>query len=177
MIPGYVPAPNEKDLYKIGQGVRAAADIVNNCVYVVGQSAVAVSHTGDANEFTFATITVPAKSMGPNGRVRITTLWTHANSANNKALKIKFGSTTYKTIVDAASATDRFQAEIANRNATNSQVGSASDSGGFGTSTNAVVTSNEDTTANVTIAITGQLATSTETIVLESYLVELMSKI
>ena len=74
-------------------------------------------------------------------------------------------------------ATDRFQAEIANRNATNSQVGSASDSGGFGTSTNAVVTSSEDTTANVAITITGQLATSTETITLESYLVELMSKI
>ena len=177
MIPGYVPAPNEKDLYKIGQGLRAAADIVNNCVYVVGQSAVAVSHTGDANEFTFATITVPAKSMGPNGRVRITTLWTHTNSANNKTLKIKFGSTTYKTIVDAASATDRFQAEIANRNATNSQVGSAIDSGGFGTSGSAVVTSSEDTTANVTVAITGQLATSTETITLESYLVELMSRI
>ena len=62
MIPGYVPAPNEKDLYKIGQGVRAAADIVNNCVYVVAQSAVAVSHTGDSNEFTFATVTRPEES-------------------------------------------------------------------------------------------------------------------
>jgi len=177
VIPGYVPAPNERDLYKIGQAVRAAGDIVNNCVYVVGQSAVAVSHTGDANEFTFATVTVPAKSMGPNGRVRITTLWTHTNSANNKTLKIKFGSTTYKTIMDTASATDRFQVEIANRNATNSQVGSASDGTGFGASANAVVTSSEDTTANVTITITGQLAAGAETVTLESYLVELMSKI
>jgi hypothetical protein len=177
VIPGYVPAPNEKDLYKLGQGVRAAADTVNSCVYVVGQSAVAVSHSGDTNETTLGTITVPAKSMGPNGRVRITTLWSHTSSANNKTLKVKFGSTVYTNVVDTTTASAWLTTMVANRNATNSQVGPAAGMTGEGSSTSAVVTSGEDTTANVTIAITGQLAVGTETVTLEAYVVELMSRI
>jgi len=177
VIPGYVPAPSEKDLYKLGQGIRAVGDTVNNCIYVVAQSAVPVFHTGDTHESTLATITVPGKSKGPNGRVRVTTLWTHTSSANNKTLKVKFGSATYTNVVNTTSASAWLATIVANRNATNSQVGPASGMTGHGTSTGIVVTSNEDTTADVTIAITGQLAAGTETITLEAYAVELMSRI
>ena len=60
---------------------------------VLGASAVAASHTGDTNPFTFATVTVPANAMGPNGRLRITFFWTTTASGNSKVLAVNFGGT------------------------------------------------------------------------------------
>jgi hypothetical protein len=48
----------------------------------------AVSHTGDTLETTLGTITVPANSMGPNGFVRITTVWKIASAGK---VNIYFG--------------------------------------------------------------------------------------
>lgn len=142
---------------------------------VIGQSNVAVSCGADTTEDTLATITVPANSMGANGRLRITTTWTTTNSANSKTLKVKFGGTSYGTMVITASAATMDMRTVGNRNATNSQVGSSSGTiGGFGNSSaTAPITSAIDTTASTTVAITGQKASSGELLTLESYSVEL----
>jgi hypothetical protein len=139
---------------------------------VLAQSSVAVPHTGDTIETTLASVVIPAGAMGPNGRVRITSLWSGTNSGNNKTSRHKFGGTNYWAQNFTSSASWRLQTELSNRNATNSQVGNASSA--FGGGGSAAPTSAVDTTAAVTILLTGQLANAGEAITLESYCVELL---
>lgn len=147
---------------------------VNSSVKVLAQSAVAVSHTGDTSQTTLATVTIPANSMGKNGRLRITTVWSYTNSGNNKSLRISFGGTNYLSSNVTTSASIQDQRTISNRNDTASQVGLTSTVGGFGSSSASPVTSTVDTTSDVPLLFTGQLASSGETVTLESYLVELI---
>lgn len=145
--------------------------------YVLGKSAVAVSHTGDTNETTLATITVPANAMGPNGVVRITTLWSYTNSANNKVLRVRFGGTggtIYLNTTKTTTASFRDQRQIANVNSASSQKGAPNGlgAGGWGDTTAGLATGAIDTTADVDILIRGTLANTGETITLEAYTVE-----
>jgi hypothetical protein len=145
--------------------------MIRQQVSVLTQSAVAVSHTGDTNEFTFATVTVPGGAMGANGRVEVDAEFTYPNSANAKTLKVKFGGTTFHQAAPTTTATDRILTFIANRSAS-TQVGPAPGLS-VGTSTGSAVTASVDTTADVTLLITGQLVLNTETLTLESYCVKL----
>jgi hypothetical protein len=145
---------------------------------VMGCSGAAVSHTGNTNETTLATVTIPGGSMGPNGVVRVTSLWSVTNSSNNKALIIRFGGTSgtaYQNITVTTVGTVHFVTLIRNRNSANSQVGHASGAGlPFGTSGGAVTTSSVDTANDVDLVVRGTLASAGETITLESYMVEVL---
>jgi hypothetical protein len=143
---------------------------------VLGQSSVAVSHTGDTNETTLATVTVPANRMGANGRLRITAHWTYTNSANNKIPRIRFGGSQVAGTTETTTVQRMTQLQIGNRNALNSQIVSATANTtftGFGTTSTAATTLTIDTTADRSVTMTGQLANTGETITLESYVVEL----
>lgn len=141
---------------------------------VLGQSSVAVSHTGNTNETTLATIAVPANRMGANGRVRVTAHWSYTNSANNKITRVRFGGSAVTANTNTTTAQQRVFAEFANRNALNSQIVSIpGSSDALGTTTSAVTTLAIDTTADRNVTITCTLADTGETITLESYVVEL----
>lgn len=142
-------------------------------VQVLAQSAVGVTHTGDLNETTLATVTIPAGAMGANGQVEIWTLWAFTGS-NTKTARVKFGGTTYASAAPTTHASGHLVSRIGNRNATNSQVGPVSV--GTSTSSLAPVTSAVDTTAAVNIEITGQLAAAGDSITLESYLITIIPK-
>lgn len=140
---------------------------------VVEQSSVAVSHTGDTSETNLAVVTIPAFAMGKNGRLRVTATWSYPNSANNKITRFRWGGSQAYASTLTTSTHQRAQIEIANRNDLAAQV-SMLPGGlyGFGLSSSAVSTYTKDTTANVNLNISGALANSGETIVLESYIVE-----
>lgn len=145
---------------------------------VLAQSAVAVAHTGTTAETTLATITIPANTMGANGRVEIEVLWTHTNNANTKTERVKFGATTFSSIAVTTTATSRQNCFVANRGATNSQVGGqpggiGANLGPYGVGTASITTAAIDTTAAVNITFTAQLANAADTITLESYSVKL----
>lgn len=156
----------------VGAGLTLSSGSLASNV-IIAQSAVSASITGTLTETTLATITVPANAMGANGRIEIHTMWSTTNSANNKTLRVKFGGTTFQTITMTTNASIQVPMVIANRNATNSQVASPNSSTGSGATTNAVQTSAIDTTAAVTILLTGQLANTGEAITLEAYSVKL----
>jgi hypothetical protein len=147
--------------------------------YVLAQSNVAVSHTGDTVATTLATVQVPAGAMGANGRVKISSSWSYTNSANNKTCRVRWGGASGTILMNGVYTTTVSNTDvryIGNRNATNSQVAGASTSaagGGLGPVAGAIVTDTVDTTAAVDIAFTALLANSGETIALESYCVEL----
>lgn len=144
---------------------------------VLAASAVQVPHTGDTNETALATITVPGGAMGANGILRVTTLHSFTNGADDKTLRVRFSGisgTAYGSWLTTATATLRAQCQINNRNAENSQAGATGGLTGFGPSTGALTTSAVDTTVATTIVITGQLENGANAINLESYLVELL---
>lgn len=142
----------------------------------LAQSAVAVPHTGDTVEFTFATVTVPANAIGINGRIEIKAEFSHTGSANAKTGRIRFGGTLLVSNAPTAAVTLRLQCAAANRGVANSQRASGFAQTSVATSTEIVATSAIDTTANADITITGQLALGSETITLESYQVILYPK-
>jgi hypothetical protein len=144
--------------------------------YILGQGAVASSVTGTLTETTLATVTVPAGAIGPNGRLRITSLWSVTNSANTKTLRVKLAAQSFLSAAVTAVSAGRWQQEIANRNSQSSQVSSNSGGGGGGwsTTTTTVTATAVNTAVAQDITITGTLANTGETITLESYLVELI---
>lgn len=144
-------------------------------VRVLAASAVAQSITGTLTETTLASGTIPAGTLGANGQVDIVALWSHTNSANNKTLRVKFGGTNFMAVVTTTTGVDQTYTRIANRGVTNSQIGFiAASSTGFSAIAGSNVTASVDTTADVTLLITGQLALGSETITLESYIVKLV---
>lgn len=139
-----------------------------------------MSVTGTTAETVLAPpCTVPAGAMGPNGRVRITTVWSWTNSANTKQTRVRFGGvsgTSYFSFVGSTTASMRGQAEIANRNSASSQIGGPQSSTvtGWNASGVANVTSSVNTNNDTDIIIAGQLSNASDTMTLESYLVELL---
>lgn len=137
-----------------------------------------ITNTGDTNENTLATISIPANSMGPNGFIRVTMLWTTDGNTNTKTMRVRFNNTVFWAITHslATHLTGQALAIIRNRNATNSQVGMALNAAGISTGFNgAVITSAHDTTAALNLTITAQCTTSgSDSIHLEAYEVEVV---
>ncbi|HRK63829.1 MAG TPA: DUF2793 domain-containing protein [Terricaulis sp.] len=144
---------------------------------VIAASGISASHTGSTSETTLASIILPGGALGPHGALRISSQWSHTNSANNKTLRYRLGGSVLMAPVLTASASSVHQRSIQNRGVTNAQVTHGSGfPNSFGGTTNAVVTTSVDTTVDQTLTITGQLATGGESVVLESYLIEVASR-
>lgn len=140
----------------------------------VAQSGVAASHTGDTNETTLATVSIPPP--GPNGVVRIEALWSFTNSGNAKTLRYKLGGTTIYSTAPTTTASGRHSVTLFNRNSAASQVGPVNaigTSSAFGNLGASLATATVDMSAAVNLTLTAQLASAGETITLEAYLVEM----
>lgn len=146
-------------------------------VFVLCKSAVPVTAPADTTEDVLYTCTVPANAMGANGVLRITTRWTITNNANAKTLRVHLGGiggVDYMGNSVSGVSAQQHQILIQNRGATNSQYGFGASQAPFQAQVAAPITSAVDTTAATTIVITGQKAVGTDTITLESVLVELI---
>jgi hypothetical protein len=157
---------------------RRAAALNLATGYVLAQSAVALSHTGDTNETVLATIAIPANVIGANGRVVIETSWSFTSSANSKTLRVRFGAsgggvggTALLALGFTTTAMYHDYRAIANRNATNSQIAMLNTGvgGGWGGANNTPIATAVDTTAATEVVLSAQLANAGETITLESY--------
>lgn len=130
----------------------------------------AASVTGTLVETTLATFIIPGGAMGPNGVLVIDSLWSYTNSANAKTLKITFGGTAFWNIGPTTTSGNRKMLFIYNRNSQSSQIGYRSaGTGSTGGNTGNGTTAAIDSSANVTVNLTGTLANTGETIQLEYY--------
>lgn len=141
---------------------------------ILAQSAAASSHTGNTNETALATITIGANVLGANGRVELDAMFAGTSSANNKTARFRYngiGGTSYGTYAVTTLNAWRMSGVLANRNATNSQVGRAAgaDNAGWSAVAGAAAATAADTTAATSLVISGQLASGGETITLEWY--------
>lgn len=145
---------------------------------IIGISAVAVSAGANTDENTLATIAIPARSMGLNGRLRVWTLWTTTSSGNNKTVRVRLGGAAGTAFLNSNVTTSVGTGDvrlISNVAADNSQKGAgASVFTANGGTSGTPVTGAIDTSADTTLVISGQKASSGETLTLESYSVELL---
>lgn len=159
-----------------GASVRAK---LNDRWQMLAQSSVAVTGPADTSENILATITVPGGAMGANGRLRIETLFTVTNDANNKILRIRLGGIGGTIIASDTLTTGgggtRGMRMVGNRNSQSSQIsGMSAGSGGFGGGGTAPIATTVDTSADWTIVITGQKASAGNALILDSYCVDLL---
>jgi hypothetical protein len=148
---------------------------------VIASSGVAVSHTGDTNETTLVTVSVPGGLTGANGAVRITTSWTCTNNANIKYARAYLngaGGSAYINVNLANTLTAHLGQMITNRNSESSQVGSTPAATGesFTTSTAALPVSAINMAANRDIVFTAELGNASDTLTLEGYMVEVQHR-
>lgn len=144
---------------------------------VLAQSAVPSSVTGTTTETTLATIAIPAAAMGTTGALRIHMQWTFSNNADTKTFYVRLGGTFLWLSTETTEATAVNSVLIRNRGSLSSQLGgwNISRNSGIGDSTASFVTSTINMGNAQNLTITGQLGTSTDTITLEGYTVELIN--
>jgi hypothetical protein len=135
---------------------------------------------GNAIEVTLHSLVVPAGVMGKNGGVRVCGFLTTTGANSTKKVRFKFGGTTFLLATYAAGENVTgafFTATVTNRNATNVQYvggllfpGPGAVSVTLGDGAGAI-----DTTAAVTILLTGETANLNDEITMHVTSVELLN--
>ena len=135
-----------------------------------------VSAPADTAENILATCSIPANALGANGMLEISSLWSVTNSANTKTLRVRFSGisgTIFQSFTATTIGSINALVAVSNRNATNSQVSSATIVTSYGTTSAAVITGAVDTTAATTVVLTCLKASAGETCALERYFVRI----
>ena len=132
--------------------------------------------TGTVSETNLAALKIPAGSLGTNGSLWISCLWSYTNSSNAKTMTIRFTSTSGATsggvIGTALSVTTTAAAQTLNiireNNATNAQLSWAqAGNTPFNTGGTTATVLAVDTTQDSYINVNGTLANSGETLTLQ----------
>jgi hypothetical protein len=152
----------------------ACTPVVAHGVSVLAQSGVASSVTGTTTETVLATIPIPAGAMTGTGSLRITCRAT-SNNTDTKTLNVRIGGVLVFT-QNVNNATSENAIIVNAVGATNSQHATATTrSYAYGTTGSPITTSTVDMTQAQNLTITGTLVTTTDTLTLDHYLVELIN--
>lgn len=143
--------------------------------YTLAQSGIAVPHTGTVAETTLYSTTIPGGLMGPNGVLRVISLWTITNNANNKICRFRFGGVALQNYTATALAHLRISQVVFNRGSEGSQVcGGANQSFQDGVNVSSAGASSVDTGADQVLSFTAQLGSAADVITLEAFLIEVL---
>lgn len=141
---------------------------------VLASDATGWTHTGNTTETTMVTVNLPAPNNGPNGWLRITTLWsTPVNDASAKNGRVRIGGTEVDRSYLVSNRAHSKMTSLRNRGATNSQIASGATAQNSHSVTGAAVsTYSFDMTGPLTITFTIQNAANGDSTTLEYYLIE-----
>lgn len=133
--------------------------------------------TGDTNEASLHSWTMPANTVEAGDIIRITAYLLMTNNANNKTYRVKFGAgpTVFTQINYTTSDAAKYQTDIIVKTTT-SQITcqSLSNSNGGWSTSSGSNSAAEDTTGSILINLTGQLAIGTDSISLEAVTIEVL---
>jgi hypothetical protein len=114
--------------------------------------------------------------MGSNGILRIITMWSVTNSANNKICRIRYSGAAGGIISNFTATTQpllRVEGYVFNTSPTVQNTGGITWASA-GNSVVASITPGVDTTVATSVVITGAKASAGETLTLSNYIVELL---
>lgn len=121
-----------------------------------------------STEFPLATFTVPAASMGANGKFSLNVLGSTESSSDVKTLVGKFGTNAFLTVSATTSAAIDATKSVVNRGSESVQlIHNTVTTGAVSTTSPAKLAVN--TAADVTVSIFGSIAAATCFVVLESF--------
>lgn len=144
---------------------------------VTAASAAASSVTGTTSDTTLFTFPLPAGTVGPNGAIQIIVGFSYTNSGNNKTLRVKIGGTNFAAVVVTTTAAMVRNMVVYNVNSQAVQTEWTSTiAAGFGVTTNALTSGAKDLSVAQDITVSGQLASSGETITMEYVLINIMKQ-
>jgi len=157
-----------------GAATAPAAARALGVPWTVAASGAPVSITGTTTETALATITIPAGAIGPNGCVEIIALCSFTASTNARVIRARLsGSEIWSASITTAVSSNRVITGFQNTGSQSTQVSHTGTVTGVGSSAASLFRTSINTAAATTLTITGTLATSSETITLESYLVRI----
>lgn len=145
---------------------------------VQAQSAVSASVTGTATETTLATVALPANAVAINGRLRLRSYFSVTSNTDTKTLRVRIGSAIVTLgVINGAGTYVILDADLMNVGGgqiayvqswigANSYPGVVASTGGL---------ASVDLTQAQSLTITGQLGTTTDTIQLLGYSVEVLN--
>jgi hypothetical protein len=133
----------------------------------------AASYTGSTTETYLLNVVVPPGGLGLQGQLRVTTNQTTNNSAGAKTVKTYLGASQVGQSGSYTTSTGGTQS-IAVRNAGTQAFNSSQVVGG--TSTGAAVYTAIDTSVASFVAVTGQIATATDNVIIEGYEILMLPK-
>lgn len=147
--------------------------------YLLQKSAVPVSSGNITSETVFASVSIAAGALGSNGQLRIHTNWAATNNANAKTIRARLGGISGVAFLSAnvtSVAGCSAVTQIGQNNSVFAQVGSSHviTTGGYAIANSQGSTAAADTSAATSLVITGQKGTGTDTLTLQSYIVELL---
>jgi hypothetical protein len=186
-VAGLVPAPAAADNVNVltgaGWSALATSQIPSVIRLATSDCAAHAVSTGVSETilktFSFTAASLP--TIGAGSIIRVQTLWTCTNSGNNKTLKIRIGAasagtggTALRSAVLTTTATLGTDVVLFVRSTSSQLCTVAGLTVHEGGSTSAPISAAIDLTANWEIAITGQTASSGETIQLEGAMVEIL---
>jgi hypothetical protein len=126
--------------------------------------------TGDTGTAIGQSITLPAKSMGPNGRVEILSHQTFTNSGGNKTINVRFGTNSCFDVTYTTHVSGTQICSFSNRGVANVQaIGWVGVATASATGTAAATDGSTDTAAAVTISFRLTATTATDNATFESY--------
>ena len=127
--------------------------------------------TGATGALTGWTVTLPANSLGANGRLDGTFSWLQNNNANSKTTQLNFGAATWWNRSDTTTTGLVGQVSVLNRGKTNVQAisGLFSTAAASASSLQQATDGAIDTTANVTVSVTINAATATDYVIHDSH--------
>ncbi len=161
-----------------GNAAGAARWTYLNPVEVLGRQHTGATKTdADTAEATLYSLAIPADALGPNDLLRVTAVWSYPNSATSKTMRIRVGGTLVFSGSATTTASLSAQAQVANRDALNAQVGKPTALSSFGTNAAAPFTGTLDFAQAQPVTVTAQWGTAgtgSNGIILQSVLVELL---
>jgi hypothetical protein len=133
--------------------------------------------TGTAAETILGTINIPGSSLGPNGLIRLTTIWNISNNANAKNIRVRLGGIGGPDFAAAINVANLgaavLQTYIFNSSVGGQLGGSICFLTPTANSSSFIASSAVDTKALIQLVITGQLANGGDNLFLEAYLAEI----
>ena len=133
------------------------------------------SHTGSTAETTLATVTLPARVMGTDGLLRVTSFWTFTGAGGTRTPRVKFGGTNVAGNSNASTIlSQNIITNVSNKTASTQTATGLGLSTGVGAIAATSLALSIDTTADVTILLTGQLANSGDSVTLDRYMIEVV---
>lgn len=132
------------------------------------------AYVQSTSEIIGPSLTVPGRSLGPNGSLRIGSHFSYSNNANNKTFRHRLGGTSFQSGNATTNVGLGVLTHIFNKNSASVQHSVNGNNGAYSVSAGQVVFGTVNTDADQSVSIGLQLAVATDFLTCEGFAIEVL---